>query len=273
MPTTSRTTAGRYNRVGSKKAPLAIGGAMKKMEEDPTFCYVPLFRVAGPQEEVEQWLKENHSDQMKEAMKGCYSQSNLSNKAVRAAFDEEIENARESRAAASSTKAEMRQVNLMVLVRLLSIYDEQRRSGNPEEAVATVKTTNDLKMRVKALESEGKVLDITTMKDNGSDAKKVTLKDGSTKRRLSQAKSDPFYNVVYNPKSKKSVEGVRNFLTAFGGFDEDRIEKTVSAVADGTILNISRGKSPTRSPILSPSRRNRDRKGRKEDIEDILDDL
>ena len=47
--------AGKYTRVGEKKGPLAIGGAVKKMEEDPSFVYVPHYRVAGPRKDVETW--------------------------------------------------------------------------------------------------------------------------------------------------------------------------------------------------------------------------
>ena len=33
--------SGRYNRVGSKKGPLVIGGAISKFEQDPIFCICP----------------------------------------------------------------------------------------------------------------------------------------------------------------------------------------------------------------------------------------
>jgi len=269
----ARVSAGRYTRVGDKKGPLVIGGAEKKIAEEPDFMYVPLFRVAGPRSDVEEWLKENHSDRAKEALKSCYSATTLKNKTVRDAFEKELEHASETRAAASSTKAEMRQVNLMVLVRLLKIYDEQKRNGVDENAVTSTKMVSDLKAKVKVLADEGKVLDISNMKAKGTDSKKMVLKDGSNKRRLSQQESDPFYYVVYNPKSKQSVSGVKNFLKAYGGFESDKIEKLCAAVAEGSVINISRGKSPTRSPMLSPSRRAKDRKSRKENLDDILDDL
>lgn len=268
--TTTRVTAGRYTRVGEKKGPLVIGGAEKKMAEDDSFTYVPLFRVAGPKEDVEKWLTENHPDRAKEAMKGCYNTTTLKNKSVREAYEKELEHASEARASVSNTKAEMRQVNLMVLVRLLKIYDEQKRNGVDENAVTSSKNVNDLKEKVKSLVEEGKVLDVTNMKAKGTDSKKMVMKDSSTKRRLSQQESDPFYHVVYNPKSKNSVTGVKNFLKSYGGFESDRIGKISEAVSEGSVINISRGKSPTRSPMLSPSRRSR---SRKEDVEDILDEL
>ena len=52
--------AGKYTRVGSVKGPLVIGGALSKFEQDPSFVYVPMFRVAGPKDEVTEWLNENH---------------------------------------------------------------------------------------------------------------------------------------------------------------------------------------------------------------------
>jgi len=271
---TTRVTAGRYTRVGAKKGPLVIGGAEKKIAENPDFIYVPLFRVAGTKDDVEKWLSDNHPEKSKEALKSCYSATTLKTKSVRDAFNKEIEHASEARVTVSNTKAEMRQVNLMVLVRLLKIYDEQRRNGMDDSAVTTTKATGDLKAKVKMLVDEDKVLDITNMKAKGTDSKKMVLKENSGKRRLSQQSGEPLYSVVYNPKSKSSVEGVRNFLTLYGGFDDDKIKKLVDEVAEGSVINISRGKSPTRSPMLSPSRGNKDRRSRKnENIDDILDDL
>ena len=185
----SRVTAGRYTRVGLKKGPLSIGGAEKKISEDPNFVYVPLFRVAGVKKDVEQWLADNHPGRTKEALKSCYSESTLKNKTVREAFDKELEHASEARATVSSTKAEMRQINLMVLVRLLKKYDEQRRNGIDENVITTSKTVGDLKAKVKMLSDENKVLDITNMKSKGTDSKKIVLKENSGKRRLSQQSS------------------------------------------------------------------------------------
>ena len=270
---TARVTAGRYTRVGDKKGPLVIGGAETKMAEDPSFTYVPLFRVAGPKKDVEDWLGENHPARVKEAMKSCYNTATLKSKGVRDAYEKELEHASEARATVSNTKAEMRQVNLMVLVRLLKIYDEQKRNGVDENAVTSTKSSSDLKDKVKSLAEEDKVLDVTNMKAKGTDSKKMVMKDSSAKRRLSQQESDPFYHIVYNPKSKNSINGIKNFLKSYGGFDSDRISKISEAVSEGSVINISRGKSPTRSPMLSPSRRKQEKKNRKEDVEDILDEL
>ena len=264
----SKTTAGKYVRVGSKKGPLVIGGAHKKMEEDASFTYVPLFKVAGPKDEVEDWLKENHSDQIKEAMKGSYSLTSLKSKAVREAFEREVEDAAEARIQASSTKQYESQIDLRILGTLLKKYEDQlRKDGGYAKINANVV---DLKSKVKQLEDEDKVFDITHMKKKGTDGKKADFKEGGNRRRLSQIKGDPFYNVVYYPKNPQSIDGVRNFLSLYGGVDDETIRKNTQAVKEGEIINISRGKSPTRSPLLSPSRR-RGKKGAQD--ADILDEL
>ena len=70
-------TAGRYTRIGDKKGPLVIRGAQKKMDEDSSFTYVPMYRIAGPLKDVESWLAEHHPDESKEALKGSYNKSTL----------------------------------------------------------------------------------------------------------------------------------------------------------------------------------------------------
>ena len=195
----SKVAAGKYTRVGEKKGPLVIRGAEKKMADDPTFIYVPMFRVAGPEKEVVSWLRENKSGEEKSALKSCYSVSNLKNKTIRGAFEREVEYAQEERAAALSSKNEIRKVNLMVLVKLLKIFDEQRKASENNPAQVVHKTT--LKEKVKHLSTENKVLDVTSMKQRGTDSKKISFKEGGNKRRLSQEKTDPFYSVVYNSTS------------------------------------------------------------------------
>lgn len=264
-----KTVAGKYNRVGDKKGALLIGGAVKKMEEDPTFMYVPHYHVAGPKKDIEAWLTENHPEKVKEVMKSSYSMTTLKSKSVREAFEQEIDNATEARASTNSTKAEMRQVNLMVLVKLLKLYQEQKKAD--PSSVTTAKSNNDLKDKVASLEDD-KVLDITNMKRKGTDAKKMAFKEGSNRRRLSQQEGDPFYRVVYNPKSKSSVDGVKHFLTLYGSFDKEKISQISEAVSEGSVVNINKAKSPTRSPLLSPSRRSR-RGGRRTEVDDVLDEL
>ena len=239
------------------------------MEEDSSFTYVPMYRIAGPLKDVETWLQENHPDESKEALKGCYNKSTLKSKSIREAFEREIIDANEEREASLASKNEIRKVNLMVLVKLLKLYESQKKTeevDRPEQKSAK----QTLKERVASLSSEKKILDITNMKKKGTDTKKMVFKDGSSKRRISQDPKDPLYNVVYNPTQKQSVEGVKNFLTHYGGFKDSQIEKLVSAVSEGSIINVSRGKSPTRS-MISP-RRSRKKK-EEEDLGDLLDDM
>lgn len=267
---------GRYTRVGEQKGTLIIGGAEKKMAADPTFTYVPLFRVAGTRKEVDSWLSEHHPDQTKEALKGSYSVSTLKNKTVREAYEKELARASEARSEVSNAKAALQQVDLMILVKLLKKYDEQKRQGMSVSSMTTAKNGTDLKEKVKGLTEEGKVLDVTNMKAKGSDSKKMVMKDNSTKRRLSQQETDPFYNVVYNPRSKQSVTGVKNFLKLYGGFDSEKIKNITDALEEGSVINLGRGKSPTRSPLMSPTRRTRGKRSTKktvDDVENILDEL
>ena len=267
----SKHGAGVYTRVGEKKGPLVIRGALKRMEEDPSFVYVPMYRVAGPLKEVKSWLKEHHPDESSSALEECYSRDNLEKDEVRDLFEQEVEDANAERAAALHSKNEFKTVNLMVLVRLIKMYEEQKKSQPPKEKKERP-VTSSLKDKVKALVDEKKVLDITGMKKKGTDAKKLVLKDGSSKRRLSQDPKDSLYHVVYSPESKSSVSGVRHFLENYGGFKAAQIDKLVAAVKDGSVINIAKGKSPTRS-LISPRRSRKTKQVKEEDdVDDLLED-
>ena len=265
-------TAGRYTRIGDKKGPLVIRGAEKKMEEDSSFTYVPMYRIAGPLSDVESWLQENHPEESKDALKGSYSKATLKNKVIREAFEREVVDANEEREASLASKNEIRKVNLMVLVKLLKLYESQKKTEERPVSDAPKSTKQTLKERVAALSSEKKVLDITNMKAKGTDSKKMTFKDGSSKRRLSQDTKDPLYSVVYNPTQTQSVDGVKHFLTQYGGFKDSQIEKLVSAVSEGSIINVSRGKSPTRS-MISPRRAKKRQQAAEEDLGDLLEEM
>lgn len=270
-----RTATGQYTRVGEKKGPLVIGGAEKKMKEDSTFMYLPVYRVAGPEKDVKQWLKEKKEEEnldektVRDALKGAYTQSSLEKKAVRQAFDEEVRAAEESRADNSSTKAKMKQVNLMVIVNLLKKYKEQKRL-DPESVKVVAKSNVDLKTKLSTL-GEGKALDVTNMKRKGTETKKVTFKEGGKKKRLAQREGDTFYNVVYDPINRSTAaSGVKNFLINYGSVESANIEKIVASIKDGETVNVSRAKSPTRSPLVSPRRK---KKAASDDVDDILDGL
>jgi len=265
--------AGRYMRVGEKKGPLVIGGAEKKMEEDSTFMYVPRFRVAGPEADIKAFLKEKQKTEdlddkdVRDALKGAYTKSSLEKKSIREAFEQEIEQANEARAASTSTKAEMREVNLMVLVGLVKQYKEQKKN-DPSSVRVVTKANVDIKSKLASL--DGKVLDVTNMKRKGTDTKKVAFKDGGKKKRLSQQEGDTLYNVVYDSSNRSASAGVKNFLITHGSFDSTTIDKIVAAIKGGETVNVSRAKSPRRSPLVSPRRR---KKQQSSDVDDILGDL
>ena len=267
--------SGKYNRVGSKKGPLVIGGALAKIEQDPSFVYVPMYRVAGPEDEVVGWLKENHPDEAKAALKGAYTKASLKKKDVMAAFEKEVESASKERQEVSTYRNEMKQVNLMVLVKLLQLYSQGKRSGESE--VSGKKAVKTLKEKLAEIQKEKKFLDVTSMTEKGTDAKKVALKKGSLKRHLSQNKKDVFYHVIYNPSSKSSIDGVKHFMSLYGTFTDEQMDTIVEAVSSGSIVNLNKAKSPTRSPLVSPKRAKSSKKkaapAADNDLDDLLDAL
>ena len=167
----------------------------------------------------------------------------------------------------------MRQVDLRVLVNILQMYDRMRKDDPESVTVSQRPNVRSMKDRLTEIMSDGKFLDVSSMKEKGTEGKRVVLKSGSLKRHLSQNKDDPFYNVVYNPTSKTSVRGVEYFLRNYGGFSSSQISDVKEAISQGSIVNMNRTKSPTRSPILSP-KRSRKGKSRVPPVEqDDLDDL
>lgn len=264
----SKLAPGVYARVGDKKGTLNLSGALRRIDEDSSFVYVPMYRIAGPLKEVRSHLKSEHPGEYEVALDECYSKENLEREEIRDLFDQEIDDARADRADSRRAKNEYKKANLTVLVRFVKLYEEQRK-GQPQKERRERTAPTTLKERVKALAEEKKVLDITNMKKKGTDSKKLVFKDGSGKRRLSQDPKDALYNVVYGPENKASITGVRHFLENYGGFKDSQIDKLVDAVRDGSILNIARSKSPTRS-LISPRR---GRKQRETTQEDDVDDL
>lgn len=266
---TSKVATGKYTRVGDKKGPLSLAGAKKKMEEDETFMYVPMFRVAGPEADVKEHLKvlkakDNLDDKViKDALKSAYTKSSLTKKNVLEAYESEVMKINDAKV----SKAQDRDVNLLALIPILEQYRSEKKN-NPGGNKLT-KTNVDLKVKIDSL-TDGKVLDVTNMKRKGTEIKKITFKDGGKRTRLSQQPGDMLYNVVYDPTSKTvAAAGVKNFLHN-RGFSNDDIEPIVEAIRKGETVNISKAKSPTRSPLLSPKRR---AKKEKENVDDILDEL
>lgn len=271
------TVPGKYTRVGEKKGPLAIGGALKKMEEDSSFLYLPTYRVAGPEKDVKKWLEEKkeadelNEKSVREALKSAYSKDSLEDDGVREAFDKEVSDASEARASTLSSKAEMRQVNLMVLVDIYKRYLEDKKA-NPSLHKPVNRAIEELKEKIKNM-PEGKVLDVTNMKRKGTDTKRVSYKEGGKKKRLSQQEGDSLFKVVYDPSNKGlAATGVKNFLLNYGGLDSSKVEQIVSSIKSGETVNINKAKSPTRSPLVSPRRR-KAASAPADELDDYLDNM
>lgn len=240
------STAGKYIRVGKKKGPLQISGALKKLEQESNFVYLPMFKVAGPKDEVMEWLQENHQDEKKEALKTCYSKTNLKNKNILEAFNNEVKESENVRQEVNKIRSEMRSVNLMILTELVKIYDRNKKTVYEKE----IETFKD---KIELLKNDNKCLDITNLTKKGSEGKKVMLTDTSQKKRLSQHVHELFYNMVYNPHSMSRFEGVRNALTLFGGFTDKQIKDITKQLENpDNIVNINTQRSPVRSPNRKP---------------------
>ena len=264
--------SGKYNRVGSKKGPLVIGGALSKFEKDASFVYVPMFKVAGPKDEVTEWLEENHPGDVKSALKGSYSRSSLKTVSVRTSFDKEVEAASKHRQDFTQYRNDMRQIDLRVLVNILQMYDQMKKT-DPESLIISQKPAGKtMKDRLSEIVAEGRFLDVSSMREKGTEGKKVALKKGSVKRHLSQNKDDPLHGVVYNPTSKTSISGVVNFLRNYGGFASAQISEVKEAVSSGSFVNMNKSRSPTRSPVLSPKRTSRKSKARHTEADASQDD-
>jgi hypothetical protein len=268
----SKVSPGVYARVGDKKGTLNLSAAFKRMDDDPSFVYVPMYRVAGPLKEVKVHLKKEYPDSYSDALEECYSKDNLEREDIRDIFDQEIEDAKSDRADTRKAKDDFKKTNLMIYVKLVKMYEEQKKSQPPKEKKEKSAPLS-LKEKVKALAGEKKVLDITNMKKKGNDSKKMLYKEGSGKRRLTQDPKDSLYNVVYGPENKSSQTGVRNFLENYGSFKEAQINKLVDAVKQGNVLSIGRSKSPTRS-LVSPRRNRKQQEQEQEqdqDVEELLE--
>ena len=135
----------------TKKGPLVIGGALSKFESDPSFVYVPMFKIAGPKSEVAEWLEENHPDEMKTARRGSYSRATLKTSSIRAAFDKEVEEASKHRQDFTQYRNEMKQVDLRVLVNILQMYDRMRKADPESVTVSQKSTSKTMKDRLREI--------------------------------------------------------------------------------------------------------------------------
>lgn len=264
-------TAGRYERVGENKGPLTIGGAKNMLENNSSFVYLPTLKKAGSKTDVESWLSEHHPDEAKKLLSSCYSAANLKKATVRKAFEREIEEWKRNKEELARQRKEQENSNLLVLVELYKFYKQQKKEHALEPESQGTKTTGkrDLRSRLVACVSAGKVLDVSSVKFS-----QCVLKDNSIKQRLSNNESEPLYNVVYNPRSKNVEEGVRKFMTGYGGFTEDDISSTLESITSGqgaeleTVTVRERPSSPLSRPFSSPVRRRKD-----DTVDDLLESL
>lgn len=264
---------GKYNRVGAQKGPLNLGGALTKMEEDPSMVYVPQYHVAGTKKEITAWLKEHKpEDKVGDVLASSYSKENLEDEDLREAFEQEVQLAQRDRDQARDHRDQLRVMNLDFLTTFIRTWEEEERNRPKSERSGNVnsKAAASLKQKVKGLKDEEKVLDVTLMKKNGKDAKKHPADKLGNRKRLAQSDSVSFYNVVYNHSNKSASDGVRNFLRLHGGFETEKIAAIVDQVRTGSEINIGLAKSPTRSTLASPTRRNRGRSRRAID-DDLLE--
>lgn len=269
-------STGKYTRVGATKGPLTIGGAQKKMEEDPSFTYVPQFQIAGPLADVEAWLQENHADDASAALSKSYNVKNLKKATIAKAFQKEIDAWQESREQRTRERQEERNINLLILVELLKRYQEQRREHTTTEGGEKRTGRRTLRDKLSETVSAGKVMDVTKAQEKGRGITRVVMKKNSVKVRLSTDESNPLYNVVYHPQNEGASDGVRNFLTEFGGFNDSQIEQIVEAVTSGATVDVKRTLTPTAarpsSPLTkrfsSPLRRDQD-----SNVDDLLEGL
>ena len=237
------STYGKYNRVGTKKGALVISGALKKMELDKTFIYVPMFKVAGPEKEVSEWLNKYHKDDTNTALKTSYTVNSLKKKNIRETFENEVKKAEELRQQVCQSRADMKSVNLLILSELVKIYDKNKKSLY-DNAIVTFKD------KIIAIKNENKCLDITNLTNKGLDGKKVTVSSTSSKKRLSQLSNELFYNVVYENTDENHLQGIRNFLSLYGSFKEEQIEEIIEKLQNpDNIVNITTQRSPLRTPL------------------------
>lgn len=264
---------GKYNRIGSQKGPLNLGGALAKMEEEPDLYYVPHYHIVGNKKEVVEWIKENHKeDDVDDILSSSYCKENLENEELYESFQKEVVLAQKDREKVLDNRNQLRNMNLDFLSVFVQTYEEEQRKrpkgerdGNSHsKAVAT------LKQKVKGLKDEEKVLDITLMKKNGLNSKKHPNDKLGNRKRLAKSENVPFYNVVYNAANKNCADGVRNFLRLHGGFESDKITAIVDQVKAGSDINIGIAKSPTRSTLVSPTNRSHTR-GRRNIDEELLE--
>ncbi len=258
----TETAPGVYKRVGSKAGPLVIGGAEKRMEKDESFTYEPVNRIAAPLDELTEYLAKHHKKDKKSLLKGAYNLDNMRNKKIRESFEREVENALEERQAQNQLQKRRLNIDLTTVINLAKWRREEKKEEKAERAAARPASTRNmsLKDKVKALSSKGKVLDVTNMNEKGHKGRMTEWDSKLERRRLSTDRKDRFYRVIYNPRGERRMEGVRNFLENYGGFEEAQIDHILDQVESGGKVKLSPGRSPMRSKDLSPRTRRKAKK-------------
>lgn len=251
------TAPGVYKRVGSKSGPLVIGGAEKRMERDETFTYEPVTRVAAPIDELTEYLSKHHRKDKKTLLKGAYNLENMKNKKIRESFEREVENALEERQAQNQLQKRRLNIDLTTVINLAKWRREEKKDEKAERAAARPASTRNmtLKDKVKSLSSKNKVLDVTNMNERGHRGRMTEWDSKLERRRLSTDRKDRFYRVIYNPRGEKRIDGVRNFLENYGGFEEAQIQHILDQVESGGKVKLSPGRSPVKGKDLSPRTR------------------
>jgi hypothetical protein len=253
---------GVYKRVGSKTGPLVIGGAEKRMEKDETFTYEPVYKIAAPLDELEEYLSKNHKKEKKSLLKGAYNLDNMENKKIRESFEREVENAMEERQAQNQLQKRRLNIDLNTVINLAKWRREEKKDEKAEKAASRPASTRNmtLKDKVKGLKSKGEVLDVTNMNEKGHKGRMAKWDSKLERRRLSTDRADQFYRVIYNPRSEKRIDGVRNFLENYGNFEEAQIDHVLDQLESGGKVKLSPGRSPLRSKDLSPRSRRKAKK-------------
>ncbi len=260
---------GRYERVGETKGPLTIGGARNMLTNDSSFVYLPTLKKAGSKTDVESYLSEHHPDDAKKLLNSCYSASNLKKATVKKAFEKELEEWKRNKEEMTKRRQEERNTNLLVLVELYKIYKQQKKENALQPETSQPRQKRDIRSRVAQARDSGKVLDVSSSRFST-----CVVKDNSIKQRISSDESDLLYHVVYNPRSKNVEEGVKKFMTGYGGFTDDHISTAIEAISSGNPTDLesftvnSRPSSPLSRPFSSPVRRHQD-----ESVDDLLESL
>lgn len=264
---------GVYTKVGGKKAQLNIGGSEKKiMEED--FFYEPSHGFAGHKDDMKNFYDEKYPEEGKKLLKNSYNKENISKSGkVRKAFDGEVERYKTSKVERDELLKRSYGIDLNILSEYRKKYEESKKSGTfnrNNRSTLRDKRKSDLKSKIKKAKEDSKVIDITNLNSKGEGSKRIAYdEEKSKKKRLAQDENELLYYVVYNSKSKNSIDGVKNFMKIF--MPSGDIDNVIKTIGDGGEINLTGTRSPTRSTVelLSPSLRKR--RNQEQDVDELIE--